>query len=520
MLGHAFNHDSASCNPLNGTHRNCQRRVCPSGDSTVLDAFFSVYLRVRRSCFTESASLDRSPKASRIGSRISDNSPQCTLFKEHIPRIFRLRQGGEPYRQAALKKVLQMAKKNYTFEALGLVANGDDRLLSNITHLAARLLRAPVSLVSVIQTDRNRQYVSAACGLSVEAEDARQVPLDQSVCKFVYHEKKLLIIEDLLEDGRTKDMQSVMEFGFRSYIGMPIHSVGGKVIGVICCIKTEPGEWSTGEIDSLERLAIEVDDIIKSRAHALELETTNSRLKKLLAARSSFTAHLSHEIRTPLTGLVGSIRLLNSLNLSGKAGELVQVLNRSSTSLLEIVNDALYSAKLDAGKFQVSQEPCDLGQLVRDIVASYRAAADEKGLTIRIEDQLTGLMFMADRRAVFSVVQNLFNNAIKFTDNGSAEIELSTDAYGSVQIKVKDTGIGIEDQSLATIFEEFQQANPRIARQHGGTGLGMAIVKRLVEAMDGELTVQSELCKGTTFTVSLPLEAIAPVSSQADTRAG
>ncbi|MDD9738013.1 ATP-binding protein [Seohaeicola sp. SP36] len=127
---------------------------------------------------------------------------------------------------------------------------------------------------------------------------------------------------------------------------------------------------------------------------------------------------------------------------------------------------------------------------------------------------------MADRRAVFSVVQNLFNNAIKFTDNGSAEIELSTDAYGSVQIKVKDTGIGIEDQSLATIFEEFQQANPRIARQHGGTGLGMAIVKRLIEAMDGEIKVQSELGKGTTFTVSLPLEAIAPVSSQADTRAG
>lgn len=413
-----------------------------------------------------------------------------------------------------------MAKKNYTFEALGLVANGDDRLLTNVTHLAARLLNAPVSLVSVIQTDRDRQYVSAACGLSVEAEDARQVPLDQSVCKFVFEEKKLLIIEDLLADGRTMDMQSVRENGFRSYIGVPIHSVGGKVIGVICCVKTEPGEWQADEIDSLERLAIEVDDIINSRAHALELETTNSRLKKLLAARSSFTAHLNHEIRTPLTGLVGSIRLLNSLNLSGKAGELVQVLNRSSTSLLEIVNDALFSAKLDAGKFQVSQEPCDVGQLIRDIAASYRAAADEKGLTIRIEDQLTGLIFMADRRALFTVVQNLFNNAIKFTETGSAAIALATDPYGLVQIRVTDTGMGIDDQSLTTIFEEFQQANPRIARQHGGTGLGMAIVKRLVEAMEGEIKVQSELGNGTEFTVTLPLEAISPASDQTDPRAG
>ena len=93
-------------------------------------------------------------------------------------------------------------------------------------------------------------------------------------------------------------------------------------------------------------------------------------------------------------------------------------------------------------------------------------------------------------------------------------------AHRTDQIKVTDTGIGIKDLSLATIFEDFQQANPRIARQHGGTGLGMAIVKRLVEAMDGEIKVQSELGKGTTFTVSLPLEAIAPVSDQVDSRAG
>jgi len=413
-----------------------------------------------------------------------------------------------------------MSKKNYTFEALSLVANGEDRLLTNITYLAARLMNAPVSLVSVIQKDMNRQYVSAACGLSVETEDARQVTLDQSVCNFVFNEKKLVVIDDLLQDARTSDMHSVQENGFRSYIGVPIHAVSGTVIGVICCIKTEPGKWDPKDIDSLERLATEVDDIIKSRAYALELETTNNKLKKLLTARSSFTTHLSHEIRTPLTGLVGSIRLLNSMKLAGKAGELVHVLNRSSISLLEIVNDALYHAKLDAGKFHVSQEPCDLGQPARDIAASYRAVADEKNLTIRVDDQLTGLIFMADRSALFSVVHNLFNNAIKFTENGCAEIALSTNTYGLVQIKVIDTGIGIDHQSHEAIFEEFQNANPRTARQFGGTGLGMSIVKALVEAMDGEIEVSSVLGKGTTFTVSLPLEALASPSHQAASLTG
>ena len=413
-----------------------------------------------------------------------------------------------------------MAKKNYSIAALGLVNNGTDHLLSNITHLASRMLNAPVSLVSIIQTDLHRQYISAGCGIPLENEDERQAPLEQSVCKMVFDQKSPLVIVDLLKDERTKHMETVQHFGFRSYIGVPIHGVYGKVIGALCCIKTKPYAWAPSDVEALERFALEIDDIVRSRAREIDLETTNSRLKKLLAARSSFTSHLSHEIRTPLTGLVGSIRLLNSMNLDGKAGELVQVLNRSSTNLLEIVNDTLEYAKLDSGHFKVTTEPCDLGQLARDIAATYRAIADEKGLTIRIDDQMAGLIFLTDRRSLHSVIQNLFNNAIKFTEAGSAEIALSTDGAGVVTIKVIDTGIGIDKASLATIFEEFQQANPRIARKYGGTGLGMAIVKSLVEVMGGEIYVTSELGQGTTFTVTLPLESVGTVGVQGDSRVG
>lgn len=401
-----------------------------------------------------------------------------------------------------------MAAKKYTFEALGLVENGEDRFLSNVTHFAAKSLGAPVALVSVIQKHKDRQYISAGCGIDLEDEEGRQVTLDQSVCQIVHDERKPLIIPDLLADERTMDMSSILQFGFRAYIGVPIHSNTGAVIGSLCCLKMQPGEWEPDSVDTLLRLGQAVDGIIMARARNLEQEETNTRLKKLLASRSSFTAHLSHEIRTPLTGLAGSIRLLNSMNLDGKAGELVQILNRSSAKLLNIVNDTLDFAKLDAGHFQIKHEPCDLGALATEIVESFRALADEKGLTVEVDNQLGGQMHMADRRALESIVHNLFSNAVKFTDTGGARITLSNNPYGSIEITVVDTGIGIDQAHHATIFDEFEQASPRVARKYGGTGLGMAIVKRLVDAMNGDIRIKSEVGHGTTFAVTLPLERV------------
>lgn len=405
-----------------------------------------------------------------------------------------------------------MPTKKYTYEALGLVENGEDGLLSTVTHFAAKSLGAPVSLVSVIQEKKNRQYISAGCGIPLESEHDRQVTLGESVCLIVHDSHKPLIVSDLLEDRRTMNMDTVRKFGFRSYIGVPIHSNIGAVIGSLCCLKMEPCDWDPDNIESLTKLAKAVDGIILARAISLEQEATNKRLKKLLETRSSFTAHLSHEIRTPLTGLVGSIRLLNSMNLEGKAGELVQVLNRSSTNLLSIVNDTLDFAKLDAGHFRIIEEPCDLAQLAREVVDSHRIVAEEKGLLIEVHDQLGGELFNADKRALGSILHNLFGNAVKFTHAGSAAIKLAINLNGSVEIHVTDTGIGIAKEAQETIFDEFQQASSRIARKYGGTGLGMAIVKRLVEAMNGEICLRSEVGKGAIFTVTLPLEQAAKVS--------
>lgn len=403
--------------------------------------------------------------------------------------------------------------KNYTFEALGLMDSRMDQSLLNIIELAARVLDAPSSFASILEHHKSRQFFPACFGLPDELEEKRETPIDESICRFVQADQKTVAICDLLLDERTKDNPLVHRHGLRSYIGTPIHTVSGKVIGALCCMSNRPNQWTSVDRDSLERLALCIDDIIRARAISLEERKTNDRLNKLTSARSGFIAHMSHEIRTPLTGILGSIRLLNSMNLEGKPGDLIGLLNRSSVRLLDFVNDTLDLAKLDAGRFKIIEEECDLAALATDVMATYKDVADSKSISLKLDDGLSGTSYLLDKMAIGSIVHNLLGNAVKFTEEGFVAMDLAEDGYGQVVISITDTGIGIPEAYQATIFDEFEQAGPTIARTHGGTGLGMAIVKRLVEIMDGEINLESRPGAGTKISVTLPLEA---VSSRSD----
>lgn len=400
--------------------------------------------------------------------------------------------------------------KNYSFEALGLLDSSIDLSMLNIVDLASSMLGAPVSFTSLIERNKSRQFFPASIGFPTELEEARETPIEESICKYVQQDQKTIAISDLLVDDRTKDNPLIHRYGLRSYLGTPIHAVSGKVIGALCCMNVLPIDWSETDIATLEKLAFCVDDIIKARAMALEERKANEKLTQLAAARSGFVAHMSHEIRTPLTGFIGSVRLLNSMNLEGKPGELIGLLNRSSGRLLDVVNDALQLAKLDAGQFKIFEEECDLGALAKDVMTSYLDLAAHKSIDLKVNDGLGNKTYVLDRRAMESIVHNLFGNAVKFTEAGFARIDLSEDESGQVVIGIIDSGIGIPEEYHATIFEEFEQAGPKIARKYGGTGLGMAIVKRLVEMMDGEISLQSHPGEGTRISVILPLRSVTP----------
>lgn len=400
----------------------------------------------------------------------------------------------------------------HSLEALELVSDGPHLRLDSITRLAASILDAPVALASVIQTNLDRQFFTASTGLSDDLTAARQTPLDVSICRFVQQADTLLDFPDLHEDPRTTHNGLIRAHGLRSYIGAPIHAVGGRPIGALCCMTKEPRHWTEAQKALLLQLAACVDDQIELSALRLEAQRAQEKLGAIAKARSGFIAHISHELRTPLTGIIGSIRLLDSFNLGATAGELVGVLNRSSARLVDIMNDTLDLAKIDSGFFSIKMETCDLDAIAADIVAQYQQAAQDKPVILGWNSTLRTTHYRVDRKALVSVLDSLFANAVHFTAAGTADLNLLEDTSGNVVIRVVDTGCGIHHDQLAHLFDEFERASPRVARKFGGTGLGMAMVRRLVELMDGDISVESRINQGTVITITLPLEPVETVA--------
>lgn len=396
--------------------------------------------------------------------------------------------------------------KAYTFEALGLLHHGVDDSILNIVKLAGSVLDAPNSHVSVLEVEEGRQLIAASAGSLFDPMDHCEIRLDDSICQHVLATRETVTISDLQTDPRTRDIGILKDRNLRSYIGSPIHTTTGRVIGSLCCITTEPRVWSARDIDVLEKLARCVDDVVKARTLALEESRTRMQLENLVVSRSSYIAHISHEIRTPLTGIIASIKMLNQSKTEEQSARLKAILTRSADKLMDFVGDVLDLARIDAGFERVVSEDTCLVDLVDQAVAEFADLAASKSVALKVDNQLGRNSYLVDPRALTTILQNLVGNAVKFTGSGYVSVRLAQDSYGQIVIAVRDTGIGIAPVDHARIFEEFEQADPGTARSYGGTGLGMTIVKRTVERLDGTITVSSRKGEGATFTVSLPLQ--------------
>jgi len=259
---------------------------------------------------------------------------------------------------------------------------------------------------------------------------------------------------------------------------------------------------------ALERRLREYTDNLEQMVaeKTAELRELNAELVRANQLKSQFLANMSHELRTPLNAIIGfaeAIRDGVAGEPSGEQREFAEDIAQAGRQLLELINNILDLSRFEAGAMELNLAPCDVGDLVDEVLRILRGLARRKDIELKADVDPRPLELTADPIKLKQVLYNLLANSIKFTDpGGRIEVQARQDRQ-FVRIGVSDTGIGIAPEDLVTVFEEFRQVDPSLRREHEGSGLGLALVKRLVELHGGEISVESQPGKGTTFTVTL-----------------
>ncbi len=368
---------------------------------------------------------------------------------------------------------------------------------NDIAKLVAYICDVPAAHVSFI--DENRQWFKSTVGF-----DATEVPRDTTFCQYTIMESTMWVIPDAQKEPKLVGNPNIYDgFKVRFYAGIPLTSPDGYNIGTICAIDHIVKDIDEGQRNALSILARHVMSVLELRVKNIELDKQKEIAELAIYAKDSFLANMSHEIRTPLNAIIGFTDLIAKTKLENTQKEYIENVQTAGENLMLIINDILDLSKMESGNLIIESHPFNLKNTLKhayDLLKVKVADAIEFNLFL---DADMPEMVVGDRGRLNQILTNLAGNAIKFTPDGEInmsvkKIDEDENSY-KLKFSVKDTGIGINEDKLDTIFDRFTQAEESTTRRFGGTGLGLNIVKQLIELQDGEIGVKSKPGRGSEF---------------------
>jgi signal transduction histidine kinase len=383
-------------------------------------------------------------------------------------------------------------------------------VLNTLVESAVRLCEADMAAIAR-QRGTNYHLVAThgfPSGFNEYVETLPMGPGRESVTGRVLLEGKPVHIIDVLADPEYAMDGAQKRGGFRTMLGVPLLREGIP-IGVLHVVRTSVRPFTDKQIELVGTFADQAVIAIENVRLFDEIQDKSRQLAEASERKSQFLASMSHELRTPLNAIIGLTEMMvtNAARFgTEKALEPLRRVNAAGTHLLSLINEVLDLSKIEAGKLELNPEPVDLPRLIDEVVGTAGQLAEKNQNRLVVEAQESVGALKADPMRLKQILLNLLSNACKFTKDGEVALRVRKVADGRdwVELAVADTGIGLTGEQQAKLFQDFTQADSLTSRRYGGTGLGLALSRKLARMMGGDVTVTSEPGKGSVFTVRLP----------------